>query len=67
MLLPTSNSPRFRFTLDSDLFGPRVLRTDPKGWDELGISLRRDPKTHGLTREYTVQLGFIQDGRAYLR
>lgn len=65
-LLTASNSPRFRFTLNSDLLGPRVLATDPTGWNSLGVNLTRDPKTHGLSVAYTVQLGFVKDGRAYL-
>lgn len=67
MLLATSNSPRFRYTLRSDLLGARVLRTDPIGWDEVGISLHRDTIRHGLTTEYSVELGFVKDGRAYLQ
>lgn len=67
MLLPTSNSPRFRYTLDSELLGPHVCATDPVGWDQVGLSLHRDPKTHGLTTQYSVQLGFVKDARAYLQ
>lgn len=67
MLLASSNSPRFRFTLQSDLLGARVLQTDPIGWDEVGISLHRDTIRHGLTTQYSVELGFVKDGRAYLQ
>lgn len=67
LLLSTSNSPRFRFTLLSDLLGQRVLGTDPEGWSDLGVHIARDPQAHGLTTEYTVKLGFVKDGRAYLR
>jgi|GEM_PF-4913953 len=34
--LLAQNSPRFRYTLDSDILGPFVLKNDPIGWDELG-------------------------------
>ena len=67
MLLANSNSPRFRFTLRSDLLGARVLRTDPLGWDAIGVSLHRDTVRHGLTTEYSIELGFVKDGRAYLQ
>lgn len=60
------NAPRFRFILGSE-FGRRVLGTDPVGWDDMGLSLHRDPKHHGITTEYIMQLGFVQDGRVYLR
>lgn len=67
MLLSNSNAPRFRYTLRSDLLGTRVLRTDPLGWDAVGISLHRDTIRHGLTTEYSVELGFVKDGRSYLQ
>jgi hypothetical protein len=67
MLLTGSNSPLFRYTLCSDLLGTRVLKTDPIGWDEVGISVHRDTIRHGLTTEYSVDLAFVKDGRAYLQ
>ncbi|WP_170172523.1 hypothetical protein [Hymenobacter rigui] len=36
------------------------------GWEEIGVQLHRDGKYHGLTTEYTVELGFVKEGRAYL-
>jgi hypothetical protein len=66
MPLTTSNSPRFRFTLNSNLLGPLVLSTDPVGWDRIGVSLHRDTLRHGLTTEYSAELGFVKQGRAYL-
>ncbi|QNH60755.1 hypothetical protein [Hymenobacter sediminicola] len=59
------NAPRFRYTFDGE-FGRRVLRADPKGWEETGVNLHRDPKYHGQTLEYITQLAFVQDGRVYL-
>lgn len=64
--LANSNSPRFRFILNSDLLGPLVLSTDPVGWDRIGVSLHRDTLRHGLTTEYSAELGFVKQGRAYL-
>jgi hypothetical protein len=65
-MLLAQNSPSFRFTLDSDLLGQRVLKTDPVGWDQLGVHIARNEKLHGITLEYTVQLGFVKEGKAYL-
>lgn len=66
VLLTATNSPRFRFTLLSELLDRLVLRADPTGWDQLGVSLHRDPEAHGLSTEYSLQLGFVKAGRAYL-
>jgi hypothetical protein len=59
------NAPRFRYIFTSE-FGRRVLQADPKGWEELGVHLHRDPKTHGTTLAYLTQAAFIADGRVYL-
>jgi|GEM_PF-2326631 len=64
--LLAQNSPRFRFTLDSDILGPLVLKNDPIGWDELGKTLTRSSATHGLLLDYSVQMGFIKEAKAYL-
>jgi len=63
-----STSPALRFTLDSDELGRLVVdaEEDPIGWEQLGLQLHRDPKLHGITTEYTVQLGFIKRAKQYL-
>ncbi|MET4106052.1 hypothetical protein [Hymenobacter sp. UYP22] len=60
------NQPLLRFTLLSELFGPQRQSVDPLGWEGMGVTLHRDGKYHGLTTEYTVELGFVKEGRAYL-
>lgn len=37
-------------------------RNDPQGWDELLLTLSRDEKWHGVTYEFTKELGFYCDG-----
>jgi len=66
-MLPPQNHPVFRFRVDSDLFGPRALRHEPMGADQLSVSLHRDPKTHGVGVEYSNSLSFIKDGKAYVQ
>jgi hypothetical protein len=66
-MIPAQNSPLFRFTLHYDLLGTLQLRHDPIGWDTLGISLTRSRKAHGMGIEYTTQLGFVKEGKAYLQ
>jgi hypothetical protein len=66
-LLPPPNQPVFRFWGNSDLLGRKLLRYEPLGTDQLAISLHRDPKTHGMATEYTAQLSFVKDGRAYVQ
>ncbi|RSK29842.1 hypothetical protein [Hymenobacter metallilatus] len=60
------NQTLLRFTLLSELLGPQRQSTDPIGWEEMGVTLHRDPKYHGLSTEYMVELGFVKEGRAYL-
>lgn len=61
------NQPLLRFTLLSAyLSAPLVLATDPIGWEDMGVKLHRDGKYHGLATEYTVELGFVKDGRSAL-
>lgn len=64
--MQTQNQLLLRFTLLSALFGPLVLQHDPLGWEDVGAQLHRDPKLHGLTTEYTVELGFVKEGKHYL-
>jgi hypothetical protein len=66
-LLPPPNKPAFRFWGNSDLLGRKLLHYEPLGTDSLGVSLHRDPKTHGMATEYTAQLSFVKDGKAYLQ
>ncbi|GAA3940342.1 hypothetical protein [Hymenobacter algoricola] len=63
-----TTSPRLRFTLDSEELGRLVVdvEEDPIGWEQLGLQLHRDAKLHGLTTEYSVQLGFVKRAKQYL-
>lgn len=61
-----TNAPEFRFILFSAELGRLVLEVDPIGWDALGLNLHRDRARHGMASEFTVQLGFVLAGRAYL-
>jgi hypothetical protein len=65
-LLPPTNQPVFRFWGNSDLLGRKLFRYEPLGTDQLGVSIHRDPKTHGMATDYTAQLSFVKDGKAYL-
>ncbi|WP_426491064.1 hypothetical protein [Hymenobacter sp. 102] len=60
------NQTLLRFTLLSELLGPQRQNVDPIGWEDMGVQLHRDGKYHGMTTEYTVELGFVKEGRAYL-
>ncbi|RSK50125.1 hypothetical protein [Hymenobacter rigui] len=60
------NQTLLRFTLLSELLGPQRQSVDPIGWEDMGVQLHRDSKYHGMTTEYTVELGFVKEGRAYL-
>ena len=56
-----------RFTLSNDILGTEILQTSPKGWDEMAISIVRDPILHGMSMEFPVALeSFCDAGRAYL-
>jgi hypothetical protein len=62
-----TNAPEFRFILNSDIFGRKLLQYDPIGWDSMGLSIHRDPKYHGIATEYNAEtLGFVKDGKQYL-
>jgi hypothetical protein len=52
----------FRFTLENDTEGSEVLELSPKGWDDVEISIERDPKLHGLFFEYSIKLDFFCNG-----
>ncbi|MEH0154804.1 hypothetical protein V6R21_11735 [Limibacter armeniacum] len=54
------------FTLTYD--GVTQTVEDPRGWDELVISLERDKSTHGVFYSFLeTELGFIGQGRKFLR
>lgn len=63
---------RFRFTLIDYTFDPdnpttTVLPDEPVGWDALEITIKRDPNTHGIFFEYSVnKLSFHGDGYAVI-
>ncbi|MGI4869717.1 MAG: hypothetical protein ACRYFX_00915 [Janthinobacterium lividum] len=66
-MLATTNGPQFRYTLSSDLLGTKRLRYEPTGWEDgIGVNLHRDTKTHGVATEFSSQLGYVKDGKAYL-
>jgi hypothetical protein len=67
IMLPPQNRPLFRHTLSCPLLPTRRLRYEPLGGDGLGVNLHRDfGKTHGVATEYTAELSYVKDGRAYL-
>jgi hypothetical protein len=57
---------RFRFTLYNPTKGTQVLVSEPKGWDDIDILLKRDTKYHGVFREVTIKLGFWGEGKDYI-
>jgi hypothetical protein len=57
---------RYRFTLYNATKGSLVLSSEPKGWEDVDILLRRDSKYHGVFREVTIKLGFWGDGKDYI-
>lgn len=64
-----TNAPEFRFILNSDIFvsSRKLLQHDPIGWDNMGLTIHRDPKYHGIATEYNAEtLGFVKDGKQYL-
>ncbi|NML67597.1 hypothetical protein HHL22_20545 [Hymenobacter sp. RP-2-7] len=65
---PLSAGPQFRYTLSTGAgyLAPQRLRYEPTGWDGTTVNLHRDPKNHGVSGEYSPQLGFVKDGKAYL-
>lgn len=65
-MLPPQNRPLFRHTLSCALLPTRRLRYEPLGGEGLGVNLHRDTKTHGVATEYTAELSYVKDGRAYL-
>ncbi|MCC3156425.1 hypothetical protein LJ737_04205 [Hymenobacter sp. 15J16-1T3B] len=60
------NAPRYRFTLISPNQAALTLDTDPEGWEDLGLTLHRDPVLHGLSSEYTDAFGWLKEARRYL-
>lgn len=65
-MIPATNQPVFRVRLNSALYGPRLVRHEPVGLDGLGITLHRDPKSHGVATEQSGSLDFVKDGKAYV-
>ncbi|GAA4501399.1 hypothetical protein GCM10023172_23170 [Hymenobacter ginsengisoli] len=65
-MVPSQNSILYRFTANSDILGPRRLQHDPVGWDSIAATARRDATRHGTTIDFTSDLNFVKDGRAYL-
>jgi hypothetical protein len=56
----------FRFTLYNPTKGTQILVSEPKGWDDIDILLKRDTKYHGVFREVTIKLGFWGEGKDYI-
>lgn len=53
----------FRWTLsDLDSNVIQVLKKDPKGWQGLVITHDRDEKYHGISDDFTTELGFFCKG-----
>lgn len=65
-MIPSQNSILYRFTANSEILGRRRFRHDPVDWASIVASARRDATRHGTTIDFTSDLTFVKDGRAYL-
>lgn len=52
----------YLFTLDNDTKGVNVLTSDPKGWQDVVLNIKRDVRFLGLFYDYSVMLEFFCNG-----
>jgi hypothetical protein len=60
------NNKTWRFYLDSVL-GNELLKVNPIGWDEIGLTLERDELYEGIFRTYSAELEFVKNGYDILK
>ena len=57
----------FQWTLTEPSQGSLVLANDPIGWDTTSFTLQRSSELNGITRKFSSDLEFFDDGRDFLR
>lgn len=57
---------QYQFELTSDDFGTAIV-TDPVGWENLSIDLKRKDDWHGIFFDYSLPLKFVFDGYDYIK
>jgi len=57
----------FKFQLQNNELGIYELQAAPVGWDSLQYTFKRSKEYHGITIDFTLDLDFLADGRAFIQ